>query len=300
LLVGLTVIAGIFGYVVGTWLETLGTDQIRMPSTPGILCGLCLMAVSLVWSGVSLLWGDRMVLSMTGGEEVDKNREPQLINVVEEMSLAAGLPMPRVRVIETDALNAFATGLRTDKATIGITRGLLQQLNREELQGVIAHEMSHVANLDSRYMTVVGVTVGLIALISDLILRSLGWGIGSSRRRSSDRGSGGGGAALIMLIVLIVVAILAPLAAKLVQLAVSRQREYLADATSVQLTRNPEGLIRALQKLATAPTAFPGVSKATQHLFIVNPLQTFTRKSSALLATHPDIEDRIERLRSLG
>jgi len=240
------------------------------------------------------------VLSMTGGEDVDKNREPQLINVVEEMSLAAGLSMPRVRVIETDALNAFATGLRTDKATIGITRGLLQQLNREELQGVIAHEMSHVANLDSRYMTVVGVTVGLIALISDLILRSLGWGIGSSRRRSSDRGSGGGGAALIMLIVLIVVAILAPLAAKLVQLAVSRQREYLADATSVQLTRNPEGLIRALQKLATAPTAFPGVSKATQHLFIVNPLQTFTRKSSALLATHPDIEDRIERLRSLG
>jgi heat shock protein HtpX len=163
----------------------------------------------------------------------------------------------------------------------------------------VAHEMSHLANLDTRYMVVVGVTVGLIALVCDMLLRTMAWGgSGSSRSSSSDKkGSSGGG---LLIILLIVVAIFAPLAAKAVQMAVSRQREYLADATSVQFTRNPNGLISALGKLADKAAPFPGVSRATQHLFIVNPLQTFTSDSPALLATHPDVADRIARLRNLG
>jgi heat shock protein HtpX len=205
--------------------------------------------------------------------------------------------MPTVRVMETDALNAFATGTSTSNASIAVTRGLLATLNRDELQGVVAHEMSHIANLDTRYMTIVGVTVGLIALVADMILRTLQWGSYSGSRSSSDKKSGGSG---FLIVVLIVVAVVAPLAAKAVQMAVSRQREYLADATSVQFTRNPNGLISALQKLAAAAAPFPGVSRATQHLFIVNPIQTFTEKSLALLATHPDVEDRIARLRNLG
>jgi len=159
---------------------------------------------------------------------------------------------------------------------------------------VVAHEMAHLRNLDTRYMVVVGVTVGLIALVCDMALRTMNLG----RMRSDDRkGSSGGG---ILIIVLLVVAILAPLAAKAVQMAVSRQREYLADATSVQFTRNPNGLISALGKLAEKAAPFPGVSRATQHLFIVNPIHQFTSKTPALLATHPDIEDRIARLRNLG
>jgi heat shock protein HtpX len=162
---------------------------------------------------------------------------------------------------------------------------------------VVAHEMSHIANLDTRYMTIVGVTVGLIALVADMILRTLQWGSYSSKSSNSDKKSSGAG---LLVIVLIVVAVIAPLAAKAVQMAVSRQREYLADATSVQFTRNPNGLISALTKLTAAAAPFPGVSRATQHLFIVNPIQTFTEKSLALMATHPDVADRIARLRNLG
>jgi heat shock protein HtpX len=253
-------------------------------------------AVSVGWSAISLAFGDKMVLAMANAKEIQKADAPQLYNVVEEMSIAAGVPMPKVMVLETDALNAFATGSKPGSGTIAVTRGLLNALNRDELQGVVAHEMSHLANLDTRYMVVVGVTVGLIALVCDMLLRSLAWGR-SSRGSSSDKKGGG---AAILIILLIVVAILAPIAAKFVQMAVSRQREYLADATSVQFTRNPNGLISALGKLAEKAEPFPGVSRATQHLFIVNPVQTFTAKSSALLATHPDIEDRIARLRNLG
>ena len=253
-------------------------------------------AVSVGWSAVSLAFGDKMVLAMANAKQIDKADAPQLYNVVEEMAIAAGVPMPKVMVLETDALNAFATGSKPGNGTIAVTRGLLNSLSRDELQGVVAHEMSHLANLDTRYMVVVGVTVGLIALVCDMLLRSLAWGRGG-RSSSSDKKGGG---AVILIILLIVVAILAPIAAKFVQMAVSRQREYLADATSVRFTRNPSGLISALGKLAEKAEPFPGVSRATQHLFIVNPVQTFTAKSSALLATHPDVADRIARLRNLG
>jgi heat shock protein HtpX len=296
LLAALTALAALVGYVIGWLLESEASDAVPVLSKAGVAAAGLMAAVSVGWSALSLAFGDKLVLAMANAKQIDKADAPQLYNVVEEMAIAAGVPMPKVMVLETDALNAFATGNKPGNGTIAVTRGLLNSLSRDELQGVVAHEMSHLANLDTRYMVVVGVTVGLIALVCDMLLRSLAWGRGN---RSSSSDKKGGGAA-ILIILLIVVAILAPIAAKFVQMAVSRQREYLADATSVQFTRNPNGLISALGKLAEKAEPFPGVSRATQHLFIVNPVQTFTAKSSALLATHPDIEDRIARLRNLG
>ena len=298
LLVVLTALAALFGYVIGWVLEGELTDAVPVASVVGLAAAAILAGASVIWSGISLAFGDRMVLAMADAKAIEKADAPQLFNIVEEMSIAAGVPMPKVMVMEVDALNAFATGTSTSNSAIVVTRGLLSTLNREELQGVIGHEMGHIANLDTRYMTVVGVTVGLIALVASMILRAMQWG-SFSGRSSSDRKSSGGSAFLI--IVLLVVAVLAPLAAKAVQMAVSRQREYLADATSVQFTRNPDGLISALQKLeAAAGKPFPGVSDATQHLFIVNPVRAMTAKTSALMATHPDLQSRIDRLRNLG
>lgn len=294
LLAVLTALASGIGYLVGALLETESAGALPSVSQVGIAGAGLMAAISVGWSAISLAVGDRMMLAMAGAKVIEKQDAPQLYNVVEEISIAAGVPMPRVMVLETDALNAFATGNKVGNGTIAVTRGLLNSLNRDELQGVVAHEMAHLRNLDTRYMVVVGVTVGLIALVCDMALRTLNWG----RMRSDDRkGSSGGG---ILIVVLLVVAILAPLAAKAVQMAVSRQREYLADATSVQFTRNPNGLISALGKLAEKAAPFPGVSRATQHLFIVNPINQFTSRTPALLATHPDIEDRIARLRNLG
>jgi len=295
LLVVLTALAASVGYVIGWLLESEASNAVPLLSKAGVAVAGLMAAVSVGWSALSLAFGDKMVLAMANAKEIDKADAPQLYNVVEEMAIAAGVPMPKVMVLETDALNAFATGSKPGNGTIAVTRGLLNALSRDELQGVVAHEMSHLANLDTRYLVVVGVTVGLIALVCDMLLRNLAWG--RSDRRSSNDKKGGNA---ILIILLIVVAILAPIAAKFVQMAVSRQREYLADATSVQFTRNPNGLISALGKLAEKAEPFPGVSRATQHLFIVNPVQTFTAKSSALLATHPDIADRIARLRNLG
>lgn len=298
LLAILTLLAASLGYLIG-WVLSFD-DAAPGPWSGGGVIGAGLMAAaSIGWSLVSLANSDRMVLAMASAKDIDKADAPQLFNVVEEMSIAAGVPMPRVMVLETDALNAFATGPSVQRGTIVVTRGLLKTLNRDELQGVVAHEMAHIANLDTRYMVMVGVTVGLIALVCDMALRTLNWG-GSAHNRSSSGNKKNSGGAAILIIILLVIAILAPLAAKAVQFAVSRQREYLADATSVQFTRNPNGLISALQKLAEKAAPFPGVSHATQHLFIVNPVQDFTKDTPALLATHPDIEDRISRLRNLG
>ena len=296
LLAGLTALAALVGYVVGWLMEAETSGTVPAFSAGGAAAAGLMALASVGWSGLSLAFGDKMVLAMANAREVDKADAPQLYNVVEEMAIAAGVPMPKVMVLDTDALNAFATGTRVGNGTIAVTRGLLNTLTRDELQGVVAHEMAHLANLDTRYMVVVGVTVGLIALVCDALLRNLSWG---RFNRGSSRDRKGGGAA-ILIVLLIAVAILAPIAAKFVQMAVSLQREYLADATSVQFTRNPNGLISALGKLAEKAEPFPGVSRATQHLFIVNPVQTFTAKSPALLATHPDIADRIARLRNLG
>ncbi len=298
LLAILTLLAASLGYLIG-WFLGADDKAPRLLSHGGVIGAALMATASIGWSLVSLAVSDKMVLGMASAKDIDKADAPQLFNVVEEMSIAAGVPMPRVMVLETDALNAFATGTSVQRGTIVVTRGLLKTLSRDELQGVVAHEMAHIANLDTRYMVMVGVTVGLIALVCDMALRTLNWG-GSAHNRSSSGNKKDSGGAAILIILLLVIAILAPLAAKAVQFAVSRQREYLADATSVQFTRNPNGLISALQKLADKAAPFPGVSHATQHLFIVNPVQDFTKDTPAFLATHPDIEDRISRLRNLG
>lgn len=298
LLVVLTALAALVGYLIGWALEGEVSDSMPLVSGFGVVAAGAMAAASVGWSVVSLAFGNRLVLSMAEAKEIAKEDAPQLYNVVEEIAIASGVPMPKVMVMETEVPNAFATGTSTSNAAIAVTRGLLSTLSRDELQGVVGHEMGHIANLDTRYMTVVGVTVGLIALVSEMILRYLQWGNYRSRRSDGSNERRGGSAFLI--IILLVVAVLAPLAAKAVQMAVSRQREYLADATSVQFTRNPEGLISALRKLEAAAQPFPGVSHATQHLFIVNPVQRVTPSTSALMATHPDIEARIARLRNLG
>lgn len=260
----------------------------------GVTGALVLLGIGSIWTWIAFRSGDRIVLKLTGATEVSPDEEPLLHNVVEEMAIAAGIVKPRVFVLETPALNAFATGMTPARSAIGVTRGLLDALNREELQGVIGHEMGHVVNWDIRYATAVGVIVGLIALVSDAALRSLYF---SNRSRSS--GKGGGSAALVM-IVLMAFAALAPVFAFLVQMAVSRQREFLADATSVRLTRHPEGLISALEKLATSAQPFKGANRATQHMFIVNPFRNFRERTNRLYATHPPMELRLHRLRNLG
>jgi heat shock protein HtpX len=297
----LLLILAVLGYLLGWSMQALTghvpSDQqgFWFASRWGVSTAIVLISIGALWSWVSFRAGDRIILRMTGATPVTVEEEPQLHNVVEEMAIAAGIRKPRVCVIETDALNAFATGMNPARATIGVTRGLLNTLNREELQGVIGHEMGHIVNWDIRYATAVGVIVGLIALVSDGALRSLRF---SGHARNSNSRAGGG--AVVILLVLLVFAALAPLFARLVQMAVSRQREFLADATSVRLTRHPEGLISALEKLARNARPFDGANRATQHMFIVNPFRNFSEQASSLMATHPPLARRIARLRNLG
>src|SRR5919202_2005336 len=211
------------------------------------------------------------------------------------MTIAAGLPMPKVYIIDDTAPNAFATGRDPEHASVAVTSGLLEKLNRDELQGVIAHEMSHVGNFDIRYAMLVGILVGTTVLISDFFLRGLWFGGG----RGGRRGGGGGNLQLIMVVIAIVLAILAPLFARLLQLSISRQREYLADATAVQLTRNPKGLADALQKISSDREVLEVANRATAHLYIVNPIKKFEKRAKGLFSTHPPIEERIQILRAL-
>lgn len=241
--------------------------------------------------------GDSLVLGVSGARKVDEKTAPQLLNVVRELSLAAGVPMPRVFIIDDTAPNAFATGRDPQHASIAITTGLLDKLDREELQGVIGHELSHVRNLDIRFTLLVGVMVGSIALLADFFLRSLWWG-GGGRGRSRDREGGGGIQALFMLLA-IVLAVIAPILAHLIQLAVSRQREYLADTSSVELTRNPRGLERALAKIATDREPLEAANRATAHLYFTNPVKHWEARSKDFMSTHPPVVDRINRLRQL-
>ncbi len=238
--------------------------------------------------------GDSLVLTASAAREVSQEQAPQLFNVVREMSVAANVPMPRVYVIDDTAPNAFATGRDPAHASLAITTGLLEKLDREELQGVIGHEMSHVRNLDIRFSLVVAVMVGAIAILADFFLRFTFWGGGRSRDRN-----GGGGAQAIVFVIAIVLAILAPLISRFIQLAVSRQREYLADVSSVELTRNPHGLERALAKIGADQEVLEVANRGTQHMYFTNPIKKFEERSSNLMSTHPAIVDRINRLRQL-
>ena len=279
---------GVLGFAIGYAIAG------SVPGAIGV-AGVALLFGSLAAVG-SYFGGDSLVLSVSGAKEVDETSAPQLLNVVREMAIAANIPMPKVYVIDDTAPNAFATGRDPAHASIAITTGLLEKLDREELQGVMGHELSHVRNFDIRFATIVGVLVGSIALMADFFLRFTFWGGG---RRSNNRDSGGGGLQAIMFVVAIVLSILAPIAARLVQLAVNRQREYLADASSIQITRNPYGLERALAKISSDTEVLEVANRATQHMYFTNPIKKFEERSSGLFSTHPATLDRINRLREL-
>ncbi|MHB0939128.1 MAG: M48 family metallopeptidase [Armatimonadota bacterium] len=238
---------------------------------------------------------DKIVLSMSGAVEATKEEYPHLINTLEGLTLAAGMKsVPKAYIIFDSAPNAFATGRDPEHAAVAVTTGLLDKLNRYQLEGVLAHELSHVADRDILLSTVVAVMVGMIVLLSDWVLRSMFYGGG--RRRRSSRDSGGN---VILLIIALIAVILAPIVAKLLQLALSRRREYLADAHAIKLTRYPEGLAGALQVIANDHEPLEVANKATAHLYIANPLKEYRGWMNNMFSTHPPIEERIDRLRRM-
>jgi heat shock protein HtpX len=245
--------------------------------------------------------GDRIVLASTGAREVTAEQEPRLHNIVEGIAIAAGIPKPRVYVVPEQAPNAFATGRNPEHSSIAVTQGLLDIMNRVELEGVIGHEMSHVLDRDILVGTVVATVVGAAVLMSEFFMRSWFWSGGRMGGRR-DGGDGGGIVMLVLFAVGIVLLILAPLAGQLIKLSVSRNREYLADAQGVLLTRYPPGLISALEKIRDAPHAMRSANNATAHLWLEQPSRVPGQDTSTmekLFSTHPPIEERIQRLKEM-
>ncbi len=259
--------------------------------------------VWLVLALISLSSGDQILLAASRAQRVDHDVHPQLFNIVEEMKIAAGLPaMPKVYIINDPAPNAFATGRSPQSASVAVTAGLLARLNRDELQGVVAHEMSHILHRDILYVTLAGIMLGGIVLMSQVFLRGMFYGSMGSRRRYSGGGRGNGQAQIVLVLIAIVVAVLAPIMAQLLYFALSRRREYLADAGAARLTRYPEGLASALEKIASdpAPQLRPA-NQATAPMYIVNPFKKKGQmKLSDLTSTHPPISERVRILRRMS
>jgi len=252
------------------------------------ICGSVLGFFALIFYTVVVFYsGDKVILAATGAKEAKREEYPYLYNVVEGLSLASQIPMPKVYVVKDAGPNAFATGRDPEHASVAVTTGLLERLNRQELEGVVAHEISHVANFDIRFAMIAIVFVGAIALLGDSVARMVFWG-GAGRNRRD-----GGGALVLIALVFV---ILAPIFAQLIRFALSRQREYLADANGARLTRYPEGLANALEKIKTANIPTKSASDTTASLFFSNP---FPKKASFLAATHPPIDERIKKLRSM-
>ena len=253
------------------------------------------MIIGFIYALTMIFQSTEIVMSMNGAREVDRNEEPVLYHVVEDMAMVAQIPMPRVYVIDDPGLNAFATGSNPQNAAVAATSGLLEIMNREELEAVIGHEVSHIRNLDIRISTIAVALASAITLLSSMAGRMMWWGGASRSRRSNDRD--GGGLEVIMLVVSLLAIVLAPLAATLVQLAISRQREFLADASSVELTRNPQGMINALLKLENSQPMSHHVDDASSALYINDPQKPGVLKK--LFYTHPPISERIERLKQM-
>jgi len=258
--------------------------------------GLALV-IAIVMALSSYYSGGSMILRMSGATLIEHRDDPELYNVVEEMAIAAGVPAPPVYLIEDTAMNAFATGRDPEHAAVAMTRGLRETLTRDELQAVIAHEMSHVRNYDIRLAMLLATLVGLVVLVSDFFMRGVFWG-GAGRRGRSRSGGGGGGA--VMLIVAIALAVIAPFFAKIIQMAASREREYLADAGAVELTRNPEAMISALQRLGGDKEVLEVANRATAHMYIVQPIKKWEARAKGMFATHPSIDDRVRRIELLA
>jgi len=288
LVVLMALLLGALGYFGGEYF--LGKGQ-------GVIGVFFALVIWVIMTLVAYFQGDSIYLGMAGARKVGKEDLPVLHNVVEEMTLAAGLPkMPDVYVIDDPAPNAFATGRKTETAAVAVTSGLLKVLNRDELQGVIAHEIAHVRNRDVLLMLYAGVLAGAIVLLSEIGLRSMWFGGGRRSRRSDGDGGGGN----ILMIVAIALMILAPIFAQLIYFAVSRKREYLADASAASFTRYPEGLASALEKISRAPGKLASANKATAPMYIINPLAREGKMAANGTSTHPPIDERVRILRSMG
>ncbi len=289
LISGMGVLLFLLGYFLGLYF-------LDSPAA-GIIIAL------VVWGVMNLIayfQGDSILLAVSGARKITRDDHPRLYNVVEEMKIASGLPkMPDIYIIDDPALNAFATGRSPEKASVAITSGLLEKLNRDELQGVIGHEISHIKNRDVLVMSLAGVILGTVVILAWYATRMLFFSSMTGGRRSS-RGGGGGQAQLIILAIGIVLMILAPIAAQLLYFAVSRKREYLADASAALYTRYPEGLASALEKLAASTQQVKKVNKATAPMYIINPFRDKGMAAHDLTSTHPPISKRIRILRAMG
>lgn len=285
LIVGVTALLIVTGYFLGA---ALGNRFAGMAIA---------FLVSVILSLVSYFTGDQIVLSTMGAKEADRTEHKALYNIVEEMCIAGGMPLPKVYVIESPASNAFATGRNPRCASIAVTTGIMEILNREELQAVIGHEMSHVRNRDTLYAVMMGIMVGAIAIMCDAYWRMLRYS------RYAGRGKKAAQAQAVVYLIAMILAILAPICAQIIQFAMSRRREYLADEGSVELTRNPEALASALEKISGDPDPLDVANRGTQHLFIINPLTPASHAVSGLsglFSTHPPIRERIRILRQMA
>jgi len=248
----------------------------------------------MIYSLIGFFSGNSMILAMTKAKPVTKKEYPYLYNTVEAVAISASIPTPKAYVIDDSALNAFATGRNHETASITVTTGLLKTMNRQELEGVVAHEMSHIKNYDIRVMMLAAVLIGIVTLLSDFLLRSFLWGGGR------NRDSKGGNIGIILIVVGLVLAVLSPIIGEMIRLAISRKREFMADANGAILTRYPPGLASALRKIASDPDPFVDhANKATAHLFISTPFRNKKGFVSKLFMTHPPIEERIKRLEAM-
>lgn len=274
----------------------------RVDWTEALLLGGITGGIAFLLALLGYWEGDQFILATSGARPITHQDDLELFNVVEEMAIAAGLPLPRIYLIDDPAPNAFATGRDPAHAAVAITTGLRTKLKRDELQGVMAHEMSHIRNYDIRLMLLLAVLVGTVVMLADVfwqILRSSSGGSSRDSKRDSKEGGGGGVLVLVLLVIAVILAILAPILAQLIQLAVSRQREYLADATAVELTRYPQGLANALRKIDADPAVLKHANRGTAHLYIANPIKKFEERAHSAFASHPPIQERIRRLEAL-
>ena len=275
------IIIGLIGYAFGIYIGDIFVGLIFA------------IVISTFLALIGFYAGDNAIITMSHAVPAEKKKYPHLVNTVEGLAIAAGVPSPKIYVIDDSAINAFATGRDPQHASITVTAGAVERLNRIELEGVVAHEMSHIKNFDIRFMMLVAVLVGIIAMLSDIFLRSIFYG----RKRNS--GSKGAGAAIIILIG-ILLAVLAPIIAQLIKLAASRKREFLADSSGALLARYPQGLANALKKIRDDKEPLvEAANKATAHLYIENPLRNFGGKLNSLFDTHPDINERIKKLEGM-
>lgn len=300
----LVVVGAVFGGLLGGYA---GGGETLLPSL--ILGAIAFAIVAIIGCSWSYFGGSNAILRFSGATEIEHKDDPQLFNIVEELAIAAGIPKPKVYVINEPAMNAFATGRDPEHGAVAITTGLREKLNRDELAAVMAHEIAHIRHYDIRFAMLMATMVGIIVFASDAMLRMMWYGGMSGRRGGArmggSRGGGKGGGAIIAIIavVAILLAILAPLFAMMIRFAVSRQREYLADAGAVELTRYPQGMIGALEKLGACKQPLKSANRATAHLYIVNPLKDAYKgqghELNSAFRTHPPLHDRVDRLRAL-